>query len=159
MENATAEQSKNDHLYIRWSTYDIIKSQAEYIVEEDPSITEDQAFQNASEDYDIFTWAWDELIDDLDQKMAEYNPDGKRWDVRVENFGWRNLSGRKVFDCDNAKQFLREVLPDTDNTFNIFMFDDEKRMEIQNFHHDSPTGEWYYISLYDESDDVDSEYE
>lgn len=66
------------------------------------------------------------------------------WKATVNGFGWRGLNGEKYISADNAKTLLSEVLPDTDCTFHIYNF--RNGIAIQNYHHDSPTGnEWYYI--------------
>ena len=64
--------------------------------------------------------------------------------------GWRHRLGYKYIDCENknlrlgscdAGRFLREILPDTDCTFQIY--EDGRYLRIKNYHHDAPTGETY----------------
>ena len=67
------------------------------------------------------------------------------WKVEVSNFGWRNQDGQKILRAENGLELLRGILPDTECTFRIY-HDGRTGLKIQNFHHDSPTGnEWYYI--------------
>lgn len=66
------------------------------------------------------------------------------WYCVVENFGWRNLSGYKYFHATTALEFLHSVLPDCPCTSYVHNWG--RGIAIQNYHHDSPTGnEWYYI--------------
>jgi hypothetical protein len=75
--------------------------------------------------------------------LQAINPDG-HWHADVEKFGWRNLNGYKDFEADDGKTFLANILPKTDCTFNVFL--EQNIIRIQNFHHDSPTGnEWYTV--------------
>ncbi len=70
--------------------------------------------------------------------------DGIYWKEEVKNFGWRKLSGHKYFKAQEGTEFLRHVLPDTDNYFNRHNY--RRDLAIQNHHHDSHLGdEWYYI--------------
>lgn len=87
-------------------------------------------------------FAWDDLVEELSEILKEKNPSA-RWLVRVEGFGWRKLNGEKVVETNNGRVFLSEILPKTDVSFTIYD-DGEGKLSINNFHHDSPTGEWYY---------------
>jgi len=85
---------------------------------------------------------WDDLLDFLTEKMLKKNPDGN-WHAEVKGFGWQKLDGYTDFNAKTGRDFLDRILPDTDCTFKIY--NDGKGFSINNFHHDSPTGEWYYI--------------
>jgi len=88
--------------------------------------------------------AWDDLLLNLQAYLNKINPLGY-WKASVKNFGWRNLDGQKRFFADTTKNFLRVILPDCDCHFNIYK-NGKRGIAIQNYHHDSPTGnEWYYI--------------
>ncbi len=89
---------------------------------------------------------WALLTDSLTTVLDEINPDGL-WYVEVENFGWRNLSGLKIFKSSHGRHFLSEILPECECTFKIFR--DGNTLTIENYHHDSPTGEWYTITQYE----------
>lgn len=131
--------------YITWDTRDIIKYHAEYLREEDETLSEEKAWDLAAQDYDLFEHEWDCLLESLERIMKEINEDGY-WHVRAEDFGWQNLSGWTKFQTDSAKTFLQKILPNTDCTFHIFVVGegDQRYLSIQNYHHDSPMGEWYY---------------
>jgi hypothetical protein len=80
--------------------------------------------------------------------MMKMVNEGTSWWAKVENFGWRSMSGFKAFTAESGEEFLREILPDTDCQFRIYdyEFDGRKGFKVQNYHHDSPVGnEWYYI--------------
>ena len=132
--------------YLVWDTCAETQYQADYLREENPELTEDEAFNLACQDTDLLTIRWQDLLEDLDTLLRKINPDGKPYKAIVENFGWRNLSGEKTFKADNASAFLRNILPQTDCTFNLFVR--RKTIRIQNSHHDSPMGnEWYTVRL------------
>ena len=98
------------------------------------------------EDQDMFDFDWQDLVNDLSDLLKEFNPANKDYQVNINNFGWRNLSGEKTLNHDvDGKEFLRGILPDTECTFNMTFKKDV--IEIANYHHDSPTGENYYIKL------------
>jgi len=88
---------------------------------------------------------WDDLMGELTTQMNKINPDGY-WKARVENFGWRSLSGQMdTFKATTGQELLGKILPKTDCSFRI------KKMRngfaINNAHHDSPVwAEWYYVT-------------
>jgi len=91
-------------------------------------------------------WNWEELCNDLTELLTQMKNGDSRWKARVENFGWRNLKGEKSFTAESGEELLKEILPDTDCRFRVYLDADSDVISIQNFHHDSPTGnEWYYI--------------
>lgn len=93
---------------------------------------------------DEVDFEWDYLIEELDELIKEVNSDGY-WYCTVENFGWRNQSGHAYLKFDTAQEMISRVLPKTDCSFNIFR--EKSNIRIQNYHHDSPTGnEWYELT-------------
>ena len=134
-----------------WNTTDIFSAQAEHIrenykdygYEELPD--ENKAFSKACEDTDLIGFEWDsftEFLSEILRKKDRYHQG--YWRAEVKNFGWRNLDGGKEFRAGNGVEFLREILPKTDCTFKVYHFG--HGLAIQNWHHDSPTGnEWYHI--------------
>lgn len=71
----------------------------------------------------------------------------------AKNMGWRNLSGYKVFKCDTdreedyvAADFLRSFVPDCDWCASVYSLNGGKGLYFNLFHHDSPTGESYYLT-------------
>ena len=126
-----------------WDTCDIAQAQAEFLKEEYPEKTDDERFQMACEDSDIYEWGWQDLCDYLTELMKR-NPHGG-WKAEANNFGWRSLSGHKFFHAETGQDLLREVLPDCECTFTVYRYG--KGLAINNAHHDSPVGkEWYYIT-------------
>lgn len=131
---------------LEWNTLDIAQGEAEYFAEimgVFPSLDEDELFNKALEDTDLFTQEWDFLCDHLTELMEKCNPDGC-WYIEAVNFGWRNLRGHQRCQALTGEKLLERVLPKTDCTFTIYD-DAGGGFAIQNFHHDSPTGEWYYV--------------
>ena len=93
---------------------------------------------------DDVEFEWDYLLEELDELPKEVNPEGY-WYCEVENFGWRNQSGHAYIEFKSGREMLCKVLPKTDCSFNIFR--EENIIKIQNYHHDSPTGnEWYTLT-------------
>lgn len=62
----------------------------------------------------------------------------------VDNFGWRQKSGYKFVKITTGQEFVQSVLPNTDNSFSIYK-EEGNALRVLNYHHDSPTGETYYI--------------
>lgn len=104
-----------------------------------PTIDEEAVIlgTNSCEDYE-----WECITELLTELLNDYNA-GEVWYAEVKNFGWRNLNGHKFFEAWYGSELLSEILPDTECRFSIYRRDGY--IAIQNFHHDSPTGEWYYI--------------
>lgn len=141
------EVKENQNPYIRWSTFDVIKNHAAFLCEEDPGLSEGEAFEKAASDPEIFSFEWEWLLESLQEKLEEYNEKGKPWHILGVGLGWRNLDGEMILETNNSQEFLEKILPNCDCTFNIYTSDDDRRISIQNFHHDSPTGEWYYVAV------------
>jgi hypothetical protein len=97
-------------------------------------------FCDEDEDTD-YEGEWDRMTDALDAIIRKVNPSGE-WHCEVKNFGWQRLNGTKDFKAVDGNALLRGILPKTQNSFHIFV--EGKTIKVQNFHHDSPTGdEWY----------------
>ena len=141
--------SEENHITVSWDTCDVTQHEADYLREQNPKLTEDEAFTEASEDQDLIQREWDDMIEDLTEQMKEIRSkfnDTDTFAAIVENFGWQNKSGWKEFDAEDGGAFLREVLPDTDCTFKIII--EEDRIRITNSHHDGT--ETYTIFLIDD---------
>jgi len=147
---APSERYKVGKQIMGWDESDITDGEVEYRLENwkdagyDKKPTEEQVRNDVYEDSDIYTWAWEDLMENLKESMAKKNPNGY-WRAEVKNFGWRSSDGSAPpFYTEDPAELLRKILPDTDNTFKIFNYG--KGYAVQNYHHDSPTGrEWYYI--------------
>ena len=107
---------------------------------------DDELKQAIYDDYDLSTWHWEDVKEALSEIMKEKQQkyDGEYWKAKVNNFGWRNLSGEKYFKAETAEELLRCILPNCECTFHAFNW--RNGICIRNWHHDSPTGnEHYYI--------------
>jgi len=149
-----------------WDTCEIAREQAKFLVEqakeEGKTLDEEQAFELATNDYDLYQFEWDCLCDELTEIMSRINPDG-RWYCEVSNFGWRHLDGHCRFKAESGRVFLQAVLPKTDCTFKLY--DRGSHIVVDNAHHDAPCGgetytiepdkRWVIKALYerDENDD------
>jgi len=112
-------------------------------VEQGERPDEDTLFSELSEDYTTIELLWEDCKEHLTEIIQKKNPGGY-WRAEVVNFGWMEQDGYNVFSATTAAEFLRQILPRTDCTFHIFNYG--RGLAIQNYHHDSPSGnEWYYI--------------
>jgi hypothetical protein len=137
-------KSKVGKLLAVWDSLEIIKGQVEFLKEngEYPEKTDDQLFQIAAQDSDLFDFEWESLCDQLTEFMSANQNGG--WKAVVEGFGWQGIGGMKTFTATTGKDLLHAILPKTDCTFKIYRHG--RGLAINNCHHDSPTGkEWYYI--------------
>ena len=84
---------------------------------------------------------WEDFCEELTVLIRKINPSGK-WLVSVENFGWQKLNGYSEFEAREGSQFLSRILPRTECSFKVFVIGKGfgRKIKIQNFHHDSPTG-------------------
>ena len=88
-------------------------------------------------------FSWTDFCENLNPVINKKSPTGT-WFATVENFGWDNRNGTKIFKAETAEQFFSQILPKCECTFKVFNYG--KGLAVQNYHHDSPTGnEWYYI--------------
>ena len=124
---------------LTWDTLAIIQGQADELRSEDSSLSENKAFSLASEDSDIIQFAWDDIIDCLQEIMNDFNPQG-HWHIEGRNMGWQNRSGTKDFYCDDAKDFIKSIFPDT-SEFSFTLTVEADHLFIRISHHDAPTGE------------------
>lgn len=140
---------------IEWDEFEIqqehIKCQIEFkseIYPDEPDITNEEIESRVYSDCDIINHAYDDFIghfQTLLDKVASKYKEEFYWVAEVHGFGWRSQSGElDVFYETDARKLLGKILPNCDCTYKIFM--NRTGFELQNFHHDSPTGnEWYTI--------------
>ena len=84
------------------------------------------------------------LIDDLTDIIYRKNPLGY-WRVEGHNFGWRNSNGKGYIEAKDGRRLLEKVLQ-TKTEWKFKVYNYGRGIAIQNWHHDSPTGnEWYFI--------------
>ena len=143
-----------EHPTLVWDTYEIIKTQVEFLQDEE-GLDENVAFNQACGDSNFMSFEWECLLDSLTELLQKINPNNQPWRAEVSNFGWQERNGFGTFDADNGKDFLRNILPKTDCSFKIYIDEKEGKISINNTHHDSPTWkEWYHVTVNDESKKV-----
>ena len=113
------------------------------------------------EDFDDF---WEAIAEDLGSEIRKRTDKADRkegnygaWYVEVSGFGWRGQSGQTVIelhvydksDLELGREFIQKVLPKTDCTFYVYDYLSGAGLKINNYHHDAPTGEWYYAAPLD----------
>ena len=130
-------------LIARWDTCEIAQDRARILQEDDPDLSDDEAFAQALLDADIFGMEWDWLLEELDAALRDLSPDG-RYHAEGRNMGWRRRSGWKDFHAENAQAFLDALLPACDCTFTVER--EGPALHITNYHHDAPTGEHYVVT-------------
>ncbi len=84
--------------------------------------------------------SWENVLYELNKLMEKFNTSD--WNVDGENLGWRGISGKATIHATDAKELLREILPKTDCSFEIY--DKKDHITIINSHHDR-MGEVYNI--------------
>jgi hypothetical protein len=148
MTTTVNSEPRKDNAFLAWRPIEIAQARVAELQEENPELDSDDAFLAAMADEQLFINEWDYLLEALTDLMQRINPAGD-WSAEVKQFGWREQSGTKSFHADDGKQFLREILPDTECSFKIFVEGegDKQVISINNPHHDVPIWgkEWYYI--------------
>ena len=130
-------------LIARWDTCAIAMDRALILRQDDPALSDEEAFSQACLDADIMQMEWDWLLEDLTAVLSELSPEG--WfHAEGRNMGWRRLSGHKTFRAPDGQTFLDELLPRAECSFTIER--EGRTLHIQNFHHDAPTGEFYTVT-------------
>ena len=145
-------KTKKEVPILKWDECNIIESEIQFRLDnkEDEALEgldEEDIRQMVYDDVDVIARAWEDMVDELSMIMANLtkrNTYDDEWVASVEGFGWRNLDGVKEFTASTGLEFIRELLPDCYCTFRIYK-DGRNRLKINNFHHDSPMGEWYYV--------------
>lgn len=95
-------------------------------------------------DENLVEGEWDFLKDALTDLMNERSQDGD-WAARGESMGWQSKSGTAEFHAETGAELAQAILPRTDVTFYVYNYMGGKGLAINNYHHDAPTGEWYYL--------------
>lgn len=127
--------------YVCWDEAQISQDEIEYLMSEE-GLSEEDAQARVWNDPDLFSLQWDDVMDALTDLLTEFNPDG-HWYCDSQNFGWRNEPIHAEFTFTTGQEFNEKVLPNTDCTFYVVKEDDH--IFVQNYHHDSPMGEQYYL--------------
>ncbi len=130
-------------LVISWDQTERSLFRAEEIMAGLPEYSMEQALEEVAQDSEWWEWEWNDEVENLTEILKKISRYGY-FHIEVKNFGWRNQDGSTVIKAKDGQDFINKVLPDTDNTFKIFK--EGNTLKIQNWHHDSPTGnEWYII--------------
>ena len=142
---AVNSEQREDNAYLVWDTYEVAKAQAEHLQEEDPDLSDDDAYEQASADEYLYECEWDYLLTCLTDKMEEVNPGGQ-WRCEGSGLGWQKRSGWMEFSATNGRDFLQAILPRTECTFKIYLDGegDDQEIRMVNSHHDA-MGEVYII--------------
>jgi len=141
----TSLLTETDEPILKWDTLDIFQREVEHLMEEE-GYTEAYARGVVSGNTELNTFEWECLKETLTQLMKKIRDNRSAlWHCEVENFGGQELWGSTTFGALTGGELLMHVLPNTDNTFYIYIVDSS--ILIQNFHHDSNTGkEWYRLT-------------
>jgi len=139
-----------------WDAYEMIKNQAEALQEEEEDLSDDEAFNTASQ-YD-YQHEWEAMAYELGSWVEELNPYEADWLTDFAGAGWQHRSGNATIEWNTngitevsksfsyyrevGNKFLRSVLPNTDCTFTITY--DGESIHIVNSHHDA-SGEVYHL--------------
>lgn len=117
------------------------------------------------EDTDLFDiWAegfWETLDEIVKARATESN----QWYARGINMGWQGRSGDKFFTAADGKEFMHNIMPDTDVTMYIYETQTltPKTLKIVIYHHDAPMGETYLVDpinpQYESINDAAEKYE
>lgn len=129
-------------LHLRYDELEIIEADVQYNREsgEWNDKTDEELFDMASGDNDLFQIEWDyikdTLTDDLSNKTGHFL-------VYSESMGWDNRSGYKYFYADNGNQFLEEILPNCELIMDLKSYYNGYKIRVS--HHDRPMGETYIV--------------
>jgi hypothetical protein len=127
-----------------WDSYAIAQERAGFLREDDPGLSESEAFEQACLDTDQFQFEWEDMTECLTDALHAVAPEG-RFHVEGRNMGWQRRSGYKVFTAHDGQTFLDELLPCAECTFTIERAGDT--LYIRNAHHDAPCGEYYTVTV------------
>jgi len=144
--------SDKEDLYLSYDDLTIIENEVKYILEnkEDfdyiEDFSEENLFNLCSENSDLFYNAWTDFKECLTELMKEYDEDKTdKYFITGEKMGWLNRSGEKYLKAINGEELLKGILPNT-NEFSLYVYKKNGYFIIKCSHHDSPTGEFYFIN-------------
>jgi len=134
---------KTEKPILTYDESDLIEEEVNYLFEEenDEKKTKDEIYNSL--DYYFLNDCWENFKESLSEYLQEINKNNY-WKVKGINMGWRNLEGFKVLRAENGEELLKGILPNT-NEFSLYVWKSKTQLKIKCSHHDSPTGEYYYI--------------
>jgi len=145
---------KVGRLLIKYDESEFLETEIKYRLENKEEFYENATSEEINEEYiqndvyensDILNFYWEDVEQYLTEILEKKNPDGY-WKIDVENFGWRNLDGTAYLRLEKGVDIVHKVLPRCPCSFKVYNYG--KGLAIQNWHHDSPTGnEWYFLRL------------
>ena len=109
-------------------------------------VTDKQIEEHFYNDYHIGALHFEDFDNDLIEEFEKHI--GKDVFVKGENMTWRNLEGEKRFVLESPIDIFEQIAPETNLTFYIWKTNDNE-YEIKLSHHDSPTGEYYSLTIKD----------
>ena len=114
--------------------------------ERDPESVSDQEIEDRFyDDYYLSDLHWEDFEQRLDDEFNQHI--GKEVRVEGSNMGWRNRSGYKEFTINKPIDVFREIAPENcELTYKIEKLS-ENKYDIIISHHDSPTGEYYELTI------------
>jgi len=140
--------AKKDKLIASFDTNEIIDNAVKFQMEEGDDRNGEEIRESVLRDSDFFEEQMEFFLETVTEKMkrmTQNNVYGDYFHVRGEQMGWRNLSGETVVRADDARELFDQILPKTD--VKIWVYDWGNRgMKMRVAQHDSPMGEWYYVS-------------
>jgi len=102
---------------------------------------EKEAQEQASQDSDYFSMAFDDFRDGLKEIFKGY------YHIEGKNLGWQNRSGHKDAEINGWDDLRDKVLPKTSElTIKIYKGNKDGEIEMTVAHHDAPMGENYYFT-------------
>jgi hypothetical protein len=134
-----------------YNSYDVWRGEVEHIMENwedlgfDEKPTEEEAENRASEDSEIYQWAYESEIDNLNSILKQKCPNGK-WMMKGSRMGWQNITGyRDEIEIIDFQDLINKTFPRTSNfSFHVYEYGRDG-LAIKISHHDSPMGEWRYM--------------
>jgi len=129
---------------LEWDWSSIFQEEVNHYIKED-GVSEDEAAELVGI-FRTFEYHWNQLICELGKIMENVSVRFKHrytWKAKGLSLGWRKSSGEKTFDAEYGADFLKSILPETENTFEVFV--DRNTIIIHNRHHDAPVNPEIYI--------------
>ena len=138
-----------DKLVASWDTYEIMKNEVEYRLDNwedsgyDEKPDEDEVWKNLEMDGSLFEMWYEDEMTNLTAIVNKKCPDG-RWRARGTNMGWQHRSGENEFDdIHSGEDFIKKCLGNGGD-YHWWVWEDGDGLKVRVTHHDAPLGEYYY---------------
>lgn len=128
-----------------WDESEITEGELKYRLEEDnPDNLDEDEIREEIYNSDVYNSCWNDFKELLSEHLNKIDKHKKNYFfVSGEKLGWLNRSGEKVIFAKTGGELLEGILPKTDVTLQVYI--SKTQIKIICYHHDSPTGENYYI--------------